>query len=103
MSYWAYMSNAFFEVKTEHTERVLKKLKNYGYLAELDDEGEIIELYFNGDKLACDEDIMFQAIAPYVEDGSFIEMVGEDGDCWRWIFKDAKCKEVRAEVTWPDE
>ena len=103
MGYYASKSRSSLHVRTENAGRVLKKLENYGYLAELDDEGNIIDLNFNGDKLAYDEDTMFQAIAPYVEDGNFIEMVGEDGDRWRWVFKDGKCKEVRAEVTWPDE
>jgi len=103
MGYCASMYKSSFHVKTEYTGRVIKKLENYGYTAELDDDGNIIRLDFNRDKIAYDEDTMFQAIAPYVEDGSFIEMAGEDGDRWRWVFKDGKCKEVRAKVTWSDE
>lgn len=103
MGYCASMNRSSFHVKTEYTGRVSKKLKNYGYTAELDDDGSIISLDFNGDKIAYDEDTIFQAIAPYVGDGSFIEMIGEDGERWRWVFEDGKCKEVRAKLTWLDE
>jgi hypothetical protein len=40
------------------------------------------------------------AIAPYVEENSYIEMVGEDGDRWRWVFKNGKCEEKYPEVIW---
>ena len=103
MGYCASMSKSSFHVRRKYTGIVIKKLENYGYTAELDDDGNIICLYFNGDKIAHDEDTMFQAIAPYVEDGSFIEMAGENGDRWRWVFKDGRCEEFRPKVTWPDE
>jgi hypothetical protein len=31
---------------------------------------------------------------------SYIEMYGEDGDKWRWIFKNGKCEEVYPKVIW---
>lgn len=46
---------------------------------------------FSGEKLGDDFDI-FVLLAPYINNG-YIEMVGEDGDRWRWIFKDGKCEE----------
>ena len=103
MGYSAIVREHSFYVKPENTGRVLKKLENYGYEAEVDDDGSIIGVDFIAHKLAHDEDTMFQAIAPYVKDGSYIEMGGEDGDLWRWIFKDGTCKEIHAIITWPDE
>lgn len=38
---------------------------------------------------ACDE--FFKAIAPYVKDGSYISMIGEDNAIWRWYFFKDKC------------
>jgi len=49
-----------------------------------------------------DHDEMCKQIAPYVEDGSYIEMSGEDGAMWRWVFKHGECHEISAVITWPD-
>ena len=37
--------------------------------------------------------------APYINDG-YIEMSGEDGERWRWIFKDGKCEEKFPGIVW---
>ena len=46
---------------------------------------------------------MFQSIAPYVQDGSYIWMIGEDGSQWRWVFQSGVCREVNAKVEWREE
>lgn len=51
-----------------------------------DKEGNVVGIFFNGEKLGDDE-ILFQAITPFVRDGSFISMIGEDDHMWRWLFK----------------
>lgn len=60
---------------------------------ELDDEGNIDVILFRGEKSGEDK-LLFDTIAPFVKTGSFIEMTGEDGYCWRWLFKDSKCTEI---------
>lgn len=30
-------------------------------------------------------------------------MSGEDGERWKWIFKDGKCQEIRASLVWGEE
>jgi hypothetical protein len=92
-----------FHVKTENFGRVYKNLESYGYAPDTDDDGNIIGLEFVGDKVVYDEEKMFQKIAPFVEDGSFIEMRGEDGAMWRWVFSGGTVREVRATVVWPEE
>ena len=67
-------------------------------LTKLDDGSYDID-YFSGEKLGDDYSFFF-TIAPFVEDGSYIEMLGEDGDKWRWIFKDGKCNEKYPKVEW---
>lgn len=54
-------------------------------------------ILFNGEKLG-DDKLLFDAIAPYVEAGSYIEMQGEDGAIWRWIFDGKTCREVTAKI-----
>lgn len=65
--------------------------------------GDVTAICFDGEKLGDDE-IMFRAIAPHVEDGSYIVMRGEDNEVWRWLFRGGKCLEQGAVITyeWPE-
>jgi len=63
------------------------------------EEGDIIDIYFEGQKFGQDE-VFLEAIAPYVEEGSYIEMQGECGARWRWLFKDGGLKEQSATIIW---
>ena len=101
MGYYADLVNNNFFVPSKYTGRVMKKMENYGYSVELDDDGNIIDVQFPRNRLASGEKEMFQAIAPYVKDGSFLEMFGEDGTRWRQVFKNGTCKEVTAQTIWP--
>jgi hypothetical protein len=60
---------------------------------ERDSEGNIFVLSFEGEKLG-DDPILLSAIAPYVEDGGELEMQGEDGDRWKWVFHKGKLREL---------
>jgi hypothetical protein len=61
--------------------------------------GDLTDIHFIGEKLG-DEEILFQALAPFVDKGSFIEMQGEDGDLWRWTFDGQQMIEQVARITW---
>lgn len=63
------------------------------------DDGDIVDICFTGEKLGDDLPFL-DAIAPFVVDGSYIEMQGEDGALWRWVFKDKRCGEIYATITW---
>jgi hypothetical protein len=66
------------------------------------EEGEIVNLYFNGEKLG--DDLLFlEAIAPFVEEGSYIHMEGEDGYYWRWLFKNGRVYEQSGTVVFDEE
>ncbi len=56
-------------------------------------------LEFCGEKLGGYEKSLFECIAPYVNDG-YLEYLGEDGDRWRYVFKNRKCKEVCPNISW---
>lgn len=67
---------------------------------EVDKEsGNILDIGFNGEKLG-DDFILFNAIAPFVKPGSFIEMHGEDNAMWRWYFNGETCIEQYPTITW---
>lgn len=54
------------------------------------------------DRLTSEEEWMNE-IAPYVVPGSWIEMMGEDGCFWKWIFDGECCQTVYGKVEYPDE
>lgn len=60
-----------------------------------DDESGVDDIEFTGEKLG-DDKILFDAIAPFVEAGSYIVMRGEEGEFWKWTFDGKTCKEVQA-------
>ena len=99
MGYCMSMSASNFFVSTENVGRFLSVLWRYPYDYTFDVDGNITEIEYVGEKLGRDFEL-FQKVAPFVRDGSFIEMYGEDGERWRWIFKNGKCREVTAKVTW---
>ena len=66
------------------------------------DNTDIIGLDFEGEKHGQDHRF-FEAISPFVGDGSYLEMRGEDGSHWRWSFNRGKFKEIDAKVSWGDE
>ena len=79
-------------------ENLKEALEEFGYDV-IEDEKELKIFDFLNEKEG-DELTMFQAIAPVVEEGSYIEMYGEDGDTWRWVFENGKCTEKRPRVEW---
>ena len=66
---------------------------------EEDDAGDVVGVAFSGEK-AGDDLALFKAIAPFVTSGSYIEMHGEDGSRWRWVFSENTCVEKTAKVSW---
>lgn len=78
---------------------VEKLFKAWRWSAIFNENGDIIAVEFDGEKLGDDE-FFFQEIAPWVKAGSYVEMLGEDGDRWRWVFNDGKCKEKKAKIVW---
>jgi hypothetical protein len=63
---------------------------------------DITDIQFEGEK-SGDDMVFFKAIAPYVRDGSYIEMQGEDGHLWRWKFNNGKVSESHSRIVWDDE
>jgi hypothetical protein len=74
-------------------------MRAFRWAVELDAEGNITAICFVGEKLGDDEHF-FGAIAEFVDDGSFVEMLGEDGSSWRWIFSGGKFAVKRGPVSW---
>ncbi len=71
-------------------------LKAWGWQLVEDTNGESW-LEYMGNKLG-DDRLLFDAIAPFVQAGSFIEMSGEDGTIWRWYFDGKRCEKVIGQI-----
>lgn len=61
---------------------------------------ELIITGFNGQKSGFGEEEILQVIAPYCQNGSYIEMTGEMGEKWRWIVQDDEIREITPEIEW---
>ncbi len=81
---------------------VQEHLKEWRWQPKFDESGDLASLSFNGEKLGSDKDL-FDAMAPFVERGSFIQMQGEDGEMWRWYFDGRQCLEQTPTVSFASD
>jgi hypothetical protein len=61
--------------------------------------GDVTDINFTGEKYG-DEEVLFGAIAPYVEAESYLAFSGEDGAHWRWFFDGSSVREETGVVTY---
>lgn len=82
-----------------HKQKSLPAILNcWRWHLDLDESMNATDINFGGEKLG-DDIVVLQAIAPFVKKGSFIEMHGEDGCLWRWIFDGRDCNEKTGKVS----
>ena len=60
-------------------------------------DGVVLE-NFEGEKLG-DDAFLWETLAPFIKDGGFMEVHGEDQYYWRWKFNDGKFREVELRLT----
>ena len=65
-----------------------------------DGDGNIDSLSYDNKQGA--EEVFLAAIAPFVKDGSFMTWRGEDGELWRYLYRDGRLKTVPAVITFPE-
>lgn len=80
-------------------ETLEEALDEWSWGLQFNDEGDVESICFNGEK-GGDELELFKAIAPFVEVNSFIEMMGEDGELWRYHFNGKTCIEIDPKIDW---
>lgn len=68
-----------------------------------DKDGNITDVWFNGEKYGGDEETILGTIAPFVEPGSYIVMQGEQGERWKWKFDGKSMDEVNGRWVFDDE
>lgn len=62
--------------------------------------GDITDILFEGYKYSEEREHALAVIAPFVESGSYIEMMGEDGAQWRWFFDCGQLLDQHAIISW---
>lgn len=77
-------------------------LSHWGWEIDSDKDGSLIDFYFTKSQKSGGELVLFSTIAPWVKDGSYIMVFGEDDEIWRWYFKDGACKEQKASLVFRD-
>jgi hypothetical protein len=96
------LSRNFSWVATEDfvdAKTLVEAFEAWRWSAEENKEGDICRLTFEGQKLG-DDPVLLGAIAEFVEDGSYLEMIGEDGSLWRWAFEKGGFSEYSGIVSW---
>ena len=63
--------------------------------------GDICNLQYLGEKLG-DEERLWEQISPWVADGSYITCTGEDGEMWRWVWREGRFFTIEPEIIYPD-
>lgn len=66
--------------------------QNYALHASYDSEGDIVDIHF--DEVKSWNDGFYAEIAPFVEDGSFVEVRNDDGDVFRLMYRNGKMYRV---------
>ena len=61
---------------------------------ERDDEGRIERVFYEGNLLTDFDDLerFFGVLAPFVRSGSYVVIDGEDGLCFRYVFRKGKLR-----------
>jgi hypothetical protein len=101
----AIIERHFSWVTTENfvnAKTLAQAMQEWQWLADEDADGNITYISFEGEKLG-DDGVLFEAIAPFVKDGSYIEMSGEDGCRWMWCFKNGKMTEKTAKFVYDED
>ena len=93
-SYWYSWVNTENVRKAVADRDIVRIFEEWGYELDFMHEHEGMCHYRldirNGDAKIGDEEKFFAAIAPVIRDGSFIDVHGEDGSEWRWMWEDGK-------------
>lgn len=71
----------------------------FGWDLEFDDDDNVNRIRLRIQS-AGDENRLFNAIAPYVKPGSYIQMTGEDGTMWRWAFDGVRYTHQNPTILW---
>lgn len=86
----------------DESEELVDLLYELGFVSSFNKDGDIDELFFEHQKWYYDEVVkLFDAIAPYVERGSYVAFQGEDGCLWAHYFDGSTVEEYDGIIIFP--
>lgn len=92
--YFSWVNEDFYKIND-----IKKMFEEWGWTIEKSrGEYKITELL--REKIG-DDDIFFKAIAPFMNDG-FINVRGEDGNVWKWVFENGHFEEKEGRIEYDD-
>ena len=84
----------------ESAQNIEELFEVFGFEIDLDPStGDLDAIDFVWEKLG-EEIILLEQLSPYVEEGSYLQWVGEDGSTWRHVFKDGEVEVVEPKIEW---
>ena len=75
-----------------NAETLVEAFDAWRYVFTENEDGVSLD-YFNGEKLG-DDDFLWGTMAPFIQDGGYITVIGEDDSFWRWKFNNGVYEEV---------
>ena len=87
---------------TEHLKSLEDAMSDFGYIPEYDENGSIDGFEYEGMRLRGDYEF-WTALAPYVEEGCYLEVEGDDLEIWRWKFRNGKVVVQYPTFLWDDD
>ena len=73
----------------------------FGLSVDFDRNRNIDSIWFEYGKLYSDLETFLCLIAPFVEDLSHIDMIGDDSNVWQYVFKDGQMTEYPGRMAFP--
>ena len=71
----------------------------WGWELICDETGDVSDIRGPDCGKLCDESRLFEAIAPFVDDGSYIQIQRDDDlSIWRWVFAAGSCRFLRGRL-----
>lgn len=78
---------------------VKEMIEEWRYHLHENEDGNYVVEYFEGEKYG-DEDQLFNALSPYMT--GYIEMRGEDGEQWKWVFGGPEVQILNGRMVYED-
>lgn len=87
--------------KIQEAETLEDALREWNFTVSTDSQGSIVEFDTESQKWG-QQGLLFRALAPYVQDNSYLEFVGEDHERWRYLFCNGKLFIEEGQLSWSE-
>lgn len=78
-------------------------LENLRWSYDFDEDGSLSSMYHPSDAMDVNEEEL-EVIAPFVSDGSYVELSGEDSDdLFRYVFRNGEMRRIHAVISFPED